>query len=152
MDGVTLFLEDNFQRGPLGHLPYEFFILGSNVHLRHICMVNGPSVTAWRIFKFVHCPINLHSISNECNLNEISSEPVEYGVSTYSLQIFCKKFDFASFSVEPCGVEHSRFNKPYKLHIESIIENWNEDHSERYSNFYGLYIKFQGCRKWPWTW
>ena len=33
-----------------------------------------------------------------------------------------------------------------------IMENWNQDHPERCSNFYGLYIKFQGCGKWPWTW
>ena len=27
------------------------------------------------------------------------------------------------------------------------MENWNQDHPERYSNFCGLYIKFQGVRK-----
>ena len=32
------------------------------------------------------------------------------------------------------------------------MENWNQDQDERYSKSYGLYIKFQGCRKWPWTW
>ena len=26
-----------------------------------------------------------------------------------------------------------------------IMENWNQDHPERYSNFYGLYIKFLGA-------
>ena len=25
------------------------------------------------------------------------------------------------------------------------MKNWNQDHPERYNNFYGLYIKFQGC-------
>ena len=29
------------------------------------------------------------------------------------------------------------------------MENWNQDHPERYSNFCGLYIKFQGCGLWP---
>ena len=32
------------------------------------------------------------------------------------------------------------------------MENWNQDHPERCSNFWGLYIKLQGCGKWPWTW
>ena len=32
----------------------------------------------------VHFPMNLHSISNECNLNEIFCAPCEYWVSTYS--------------------------------------------------------------------
>ena len=31
------------------------------------------------------------------------------------------------------------------------MENWNQDHPERYSNFCGLYIKLHGCRLWPWT-
>ena len=34
----------------------------------------------------------------------------------------------------------------------SIMENWNQDHPDRYGNFYGLYIKFRMCGKWPWTW
>ena len=29
------------------------------------------------------------------------------------------------------------------------MENCNQDHPERYSNFCGLYIKFQGHGKWP---
>ena len=36
--------------------------------------------------------------------------------------------------------------------LKAIMENWNQDHHEMYSNFYGLYIKFHGCGKWPWTW
>ena len=32
------------------------------------------------------------------------------------------------------------------------MENWNQDLPERYSKFRGLYIKFQGYWKWPWTW
>ena len=32
------------------------------------------------------------------------------------------------------------------------MENWNQDLPERYSNFCGLYIKFRGHGKWPWTW
>ena len=31
------------------------------------------------------------------------------------------------------------------------MENWNQDLPERYSKFRGLYIKFQGHGKWPWT-
>ena len=34
----------------------------------------------------------------------------------------------------------------------SRMENWNQDLPERYSKFCGLYIKFQGHGKWPWTW
>ena len=34
----------------------------------------------------------------------------------------------------------------------SGMENWNQDHPERYSNFCRLYVKFQGHEKWPWTW
>ena len=37
-------------------------------------------------------------------------------------------------------------------HLPTIMENWKQDHPERNSYFYRLYIKFQGCRKWPWTW
>ena len=32
------------------------------------------------------------------------------------------------------------------------MENWNHDLPERYSKFCGLYIKFQGHGKLPWTW
>ena len=32
------------------------------------------------------------------------------------------------------------------------MENWNQDLPERYSKFRGLYMKFQGHGKWPWTW
>ena len=35
---------------------------------------------------------------------------------------------------------------------QSRMENWNQDLPERYSKFRGLYIKFQGHGKWPWTW
>ena len=34
----------------------------------------------------------------------------------------------------------------------TIMENWNQDHPERYSNFHGKFVKFQGCGKWPWSW
>ena len=54
-----------------------FFFLGSNLHLRHTCRANGPSVTVRRIFEFVLFPINLHGVSNECNLNKISCAPCE---------------------------------------------------------------------------
>ena len=43
-------------------------------------------------------------------------------------------------------------SSPIVFDLDAIMENWNQDHPERYSNFYGLYIKFQGCGKWPWTW
>ena len=39
----------------------------------------------------------------------------------------------------------------FKRSTNAGMENWNQNHPERYSNFY-RYIKFQGCRKWPWTW
>ena len=44
------------------------------------------------------------------------------------------------------------FSYSHWVSLLAIMENWNQDHPERYSNFYGLYIKFQGCGKWPWTW
>ena len=56
---------------------YGFFFLWSPVHSRHICMATGPSATVWRLFEFVHCPINLCCISNQCNLKEISGAPCE---------------------------------------------------------------------------
>ena len=34
----------------------------------------------------------------------------------------------------------------------TIMENWNQDHPERYSNFQRKFVKFQGCGKWPWSW
>ena len=36
---------------------------------------------------------------------------------------------------------------PIVSELEAGMENWNQDHPERYSNFCGLYIKFQGHRK-----
>ena len=42
---------------------YGFFFLGSNVHLWHICMANGPSVTTRQIFAFVIFLINLYGVS-----------------------------------------------------------------------------------------
>ena len=53
-----------------------------------------------------YCAPCKHGVSTYC-------APCEYGVSTYSQSIFCKKFEFASFSVEPWDLEHSCFNKPY---------------------------------------
>ena len=44
---------------------------------------------------------------------------------------------------------------PTELQMNSnwtSMENWNRDLPERYSKFRGLYIKFQGHGKWPWTW
>ena len=64
---------------------YGFFFLGLNVHFDTFARRNCPSVTVGRIFEFVHCPINLCSVLNKCNLNGISCVPCEKGVSTYSL-------------------------------------------------------------------
>ena len=38
----------------------------------------------------------------------------------------------------------------YKMFV-CLYGNWNQDHPERYSNFHGIYIKFQWCEVWPWT-
>ena len=100
---------------------YGFSFSGSNVHPWYIWAEKGPSVTARRIYEFVHFLMNFPGISNECNLNEISCAPCEYGASTYSWQIFRKKFDFASFSVDPWGLENSHFNKPNSDVITKII-------------------------------
>ena len=86
--------------------------------------------TVWGLFEFVKCPINLCGNSNECNLNEISWVSFEYGVSTYPLSIFFKKFDFASFSVEPWCLEHSRFSTPYG---DVITKTITKTHRERTS-------------------
>ena len=56
---------------------YGFFFLWSTVHPQHIWMVNGPSVTVWQLFEFVHCPINVCGVSNKCNLKLISCAPCE---------------------------------------------------------------------------
>ena len=37
-------------------------------------------------------------------------------------------------------------------YLRARMENWNQDLPERCSKFRGLYIKFQGHGKWPWTW
>ena len=34
----------------------------------------------------------------------------------------------------------------------AIMKNWNQDHPERYRNFHELFVKFQFCGKWPWSW
>ena len=60
-------------------------------------------------------------MNHECNLNYISCGTCEYGVSTNSWYIFCKKFVCALFSVEPRGVEHSHCNKPYSDVITKTI-------------------------------
>ena len=40
----------------------------------------------------------------------------------------------------------------FHSHCNAGMENFNQDHPQRYSNFCGLYIKLQGCLEWPWTW
>ena len=47
---------------------YGFSFLWSNAHPKDISAEKGPSVTAQRIFEFIHFPRNPHSVSNECNL------------------------------------------------------------------------------------
>ena len=49
---------------PMVNPQYRISFLGSNVHSRHICMANGPSVTERRIFEFIYFPINLHGVLN----------------------------------------------------------------------------------------
>ena len=39
-----------------------------------------------------------------------------------------------------------------RITLRARMENWNQDLPDRYSKFRGLYIKFQGHGKWPWTW
>ena len=48
---------------------YGFFFLRLNVCFDIFTCRNDPSVTVQRIFEFVHCPINLCGVSNECKLN-----------------------------------------------------------------------------------
>ena len=79
--------------------PVWIFFLLSDIHFDIFVLRDGPPVTVQQILEFVTCPINLCRVLNESNLNGISCAPCEYGVSTYSLLIFRKKFDFASFSV-----------------------------------------------------
>ena len=43
-------------------------------------------------------------------VNKEGFEPIHYKYFLRNLT--------ALFSVEPCGMEHSHFNKPYKLHMK----------------------------------
>ena len=38
-----------------------------------------------------------------------------------------------------------------KGHQSPRMENWSQDHPERYSNFRGVFIQFQGHGTWPLT-
>ena len=60
--------------------------LGSNLH---IWAEKSLSVTAQRIFGFVYFLLNIHDVSNECNLNEISRAPYDkYFVRNFTLHHF----------------------------------------------------------------
>ena len=50
------------------------------------------------------------------------------------------------------GTLTSVIARSYRRYRRAIMENWNQDHPERYSNFHGLFVKFQFCGKWLWTW
>ena len=56
----------------------------------------------------------------------------------FELQEITKNWSFGLFRI--------------KLPQLAGMENWNQDHPERYSNFCRLFTKFQGDGKWPWTW
>ena len=53
-----------------------------HIFLKWVLFPIWPSVTVWHLFEYVHSPINLCVVLNECNLNEISCAPCEYGAST----------------------------------------------------------------------
>ena len=61
-------------------------------------------------------------------------------------------------NISLCSYSESyRFQAKNQNYVKSqtrkaIMENWNHYHPERYSNFHGLFVEFQFCRKWPWTW
>ena len=53
------------------------------------------------------------------------------------IQIFATQWLMGHFGVRICQ--------------SAGMNYWNQDHPERYSNFSGIYIKFQWCGMWPWT-
>ena len=79
---IPLILSSHSQQSILKSQEAQYWIsfLGSNVHPWHIWAEKGPSVTAQRIFELVYFPMNLHGISNECNLNQILVYPVNTGL------------------------------------------------------------------------
>ena len=97
---------------------YGISFLGSNVHpltfLRRkahqsqiqiwICPLSHESPWCMKLMQF--------------KWNFLSCAPVDKGLVPIHYKYFVRNLTFASFSVEPWGVEHARFNKPYKLHIE----------------------------------
>ena len=89
-------------------------------------------IKKFKNIKFVSCTIIIQK-----NGNQISMQPI--------LKSNAPSFMFNNFFCEMKGKKVIHWGG-------AIMENWNQDHPERYSNFYGLCIKFQGCRKWPWTW
>ena len=84
---------------------YGISFLRSNIHPWHIFAEKGPSVTAWQIFEFVHFWMNLHGISNECNLNQIFGASCEYRVSTllylFTINIFVRNLTLHHFLLSP---------------------------------------------------
>ena len=79
------------------HIQYGFFFLGSNIHLWHFCTVNSPSV-------------NVRQILNLCTFLSNCQSPRCFKRMQFKLNFLC--------TIEPWGVDHARFNKPYKLHFE----------------------------------
>ena len=80
---------------------YGFFFLGLNVHFDRFSCRNCLSVTVGRIFEFVHCPINLCGVSNECNLNGISYGPCELGVVPIHYKYFLRNLTLHDFLLSP---------------------------------------------------
>ena len=75
------------------------------------------------------------------------SELVQLSIGYMPVNIeFAKFVSIKIFLVVTKGLGH------WVTYPISIMENWNQDHPERYSNLYGLYIEFQRCGNWPWTW
>ena len=90
---------------------YGISFLGSNVHL---WVENGPSVTERKLFESIHFPMNLHGISNECNLNKILVHPVNMGLAPIHNKYFERNLTLHHFLLSPV-------NKPYSDVITKTI-------------------------------
>ena len=64
-------------------------------------MVHQALVTAFRLFELIHFPMNLHSISNECNLNEISYAPCKYWAVPIHIRYFVRNLTLYHFLLSP---------------------------------------------------
>ena len=123
----------------------SFFL--SNVHLWHIWVANVWSVTSWHYlnsstFKWLSCLSTAFQMNPiyKLNFTSILVGILHFGWLTMVTISLCCCFVVIVFAYS------------HWVSLLAIMENWNQDHPERHSNFYGLYIKFQGCGKWPWTW